>query len=33
VEVIGQDADRNRFKRAALLNYPVDLSQTINLIH
>ena len=32
VNVIRQDTDRNRFKRPALLNRPIDPSQTINLI-
>jgi len=32
VDVIGQDANGDSFKRAALLDRPIDLSQTVNLI-
>jgi hypothetical protein len=31
--MIRQDTDRDRLKRAALLNRSIDTSQTINVLH
>jgi hypothetical protein len=33
MKVIGQDADRDGFKRATLLNHSIGLTEAINLIH